>query len=197
MSGSFNDPLTPTYRSNHKYNVHQQTSRWDWGSEGLWRLAYLHPSRCQTGSAPLYCWSLSNTEIYTAWSRLKDSTLCTKCRFFILPVGPNRRNHVRSPRVAVANNHVFCPTAEQSVIFAERCVRVCLRARVPVTHRCISTQQLWGSRPHCDVSVAMETARAGEGLREKWRKAEEGRWGMETDSHRGGKIYSSCWFRSL
>lgn len=64
--------------------------------------------------------------------------------------------------------------------FGERCVRVCLRARVPVTHRCISTQQLWGSWPHCDVSVAMETARAGEGLREKWRKAEEGRWGMET-----------------
>lgn len=86
-------------------------------------------------------------------------------------VGANRRNDVRSPRVAAANNHVFCPTAPQSATFAERCVRVCAcvraRARVSVTHRCTSTQQLWGSRPHCDVSVAMETARAGEGLREQ------------------------------
>lgn len=58
----------------------------------------------------------------------------------------------------------------------ERCVRVCAGARVSVTHRCISTQQLWGSRPHGDVSVAMETARAGGGASgENEGKGEEGR----------------------
>lgn len=62
---------------------------------------------------------------------------------------------------------------------------MCAGARVPVTHRSISAQQLWGSRPHSDVSVAMETARAGGGAsgenegREK--RAGEGRRQTHTE----------------
>lgn len=43
-------------------------------------------------------------------------------------------------------------------------------------------QQLWGFRPHCDVSVAMETAGAEEGLRLKTRE------GRETEERRMKRV---------
>lgn len=77
-----------------------------------------------------------------------------------------------------------------SAISTERCVSVWESACVCVRQWLIAVlaQQLWGSRPHCDVSVAMETARAEEGLRWKRRKGEGGRWGTDARGEEGKKI---------
>lgn len=84
----------------------------------------------------------------------------------------------KSHRATAARGGGIVWTAAQSAAFsAEMRVRVCAGARVPVTHRRVSAQQLWGSRPHGDVSVAMETARAGGGA-----------WGENEKKGRRGKV---------
>lgn len=107
----------------------------------------------------------------------------------------------RSPPSANMPNHfVFCPMAAHvRKCHFHREVRKCVLCQWLIA---VLAQQLWGSRPHCDVSVAMETARAEEGLRWKRRKGEGGRWGTDVREEEGKKsscLYSftSLWWRAF
>lgn len=59
------------------------------------------------------------------------------------------------------------PRTYVSAVSTQKCARVC-QWLIGVL-----AQQLWGCRPHRDVSVAMETAGAEEGLRLKTREEQE------------------------
>ncbi len=90
--------------------------------------------------------------------------------------------------------------ARQSTLYSVQWLRVCVSAIS--TEKCVSAcqwliavlaQQLWGCRPHCDVSVAMETVGRGRGL-DKDEERERGRWWREIAAlgWEGGKILDLC-----
>lgn len=91
--------------------------------------------------------------------------------------------------------------ARRSTLYSVQWLRVCVSAIS--TEKCVSAcqwliavlaQQLWGCRPHCDVSVAMETVGRGRGL-DKDEERERGRWWREIDAldwEREEKILDSC-----
>lgn len=78
-----------------------------------------------------------------------------------------------------------------SAVSTEKCVSVCQWLIA------VLAQQLWGSRPQRDVSVAMETVEQRRSLDIEMRKGRRGRWWTEADTWEEGKILHSWLSRCI